>query len=74
MQLKLIREGSYGSQLYEHDVTKDKVQLTKVDKDSQNKGIKKAGKNIPNFDPELQGSLKSILQIKMLLQFYLERH
>jgi hypothetical protein len=54
--LNLIRRGSYGSQLYVYDPVLDKVRPNNLTKEDQEKGIKKAGKTLPNFDSELQGT------------------
>jgi len=54
--LNLIRRGSYGSQLYVYDPVLDKVRSNNLTKEDQEKGVKKAGKTLPNFDSELQGT------------------
>jgi hypothetical protein len=53
--LNLIQRGSYNSQLYVYDPILDKVKPYNLSKEDQEKGTKKAGKSLPNFDPELQG-------------------
>lgn len=53
--LNLIQRGSYNSQLYVYDPILDKVKPYSLSKEDQEKGTKKAGKTLPNFDPELQG-------------------
>jgi hypothetical protein len=53
--LKLIRSGAYNSQLVTFDSDVDACNTTSLNKDDQDKGIKKAGKEFPMFDPEFDG-------------------
>ena len=53
--LNSIRTGSYNSQLYVYDPILDKVTPYTLSKEDQERGTKKAGRTLPNFDPELQG-------------------
>ena len=53
--LKLIRRGAYNSELVTFDKDVDACTTTSLNKDDQNKAVKKAGKEFPIFDSIFDG-------------------
>jgi hypothetical protein len=55
----LIKKGAYNSKTYVFDPVYDRVRSVTTDKSDQEKGIKMAGKSMPDFvDPDLTGTTK----------------